>query len=314
MSEQTIAARVETVEHAAEGVVVLRLAPADRDALPAWQPGAHVDVMTPVGPRQYSLCGDPADPARWRIAVRREQPGRGGSAWLHDAVSAGDTLELRGPRNHFLLEHADSYLFIAGGIGITPLLPMVADVAQRNVDWRLVYGGRRLSAMAFVDELRAYGERVTLWPEDERGLIDLEALLGQPRPGTLVYCCGPEPLLAAAEDRCAAWPSGALRVERFHPRDGALDGERGAFEVELAYSGLTLSVGPDETIVDVVLRAGIDVPTSCREGTCGTCETVVLEGEPDHRDSFLTPEERASGETMMICCSRSRTPRLVLDL
>lgn len=314
MSEQTIAARVETVEHAAEGVVVLRLAPADRDALPAWEPGAHVDVMTPVGPRQYSLCGDPADPARWRIAVRREQPGRGGSAWLHDAVSAGDTLELRGPRNHFLLEHADSYLFIAGGIGITPLLPMVADVAQRNVDWRLVYGGRRLSAMAFVDELRAYGERVTLWPEDERGLIDLEALLGQPRPGTLVYCCGPEPLLAAAEDRCAAWPSGALRVERFHPRDGALDGERGAFEVELAYSGLTLSVGPDETIVDVVLRAGIDVPTSCREGTCGTCETVVLEGEPDHRDSFLTPEERASGETMMICCSRSRTPRLVLDL
>lgn len=314
MSEQTIAARVETVEHAAEGVVVLQLAPADRDALPAWEPGAHVDVMTPVGPRQYSLCGDPADPARWRIAVRREQPGRGGSAWLHDAVSAGDTLELRGPRNHFLLEHADSYLFIAGGIGITPLLPMVADVAQRNVDWRLVYGGRRLSAMAFVDELRAYGERVTLWPEDERGLIDLEALLGQPRPGTLVYCCGPEPLLAAAEDRCAAWPSGALRVERFHPRDGALDGERGAFEVELAYSGLTLSVGPDETIVDVVLRAGIDVPTSCREGTCGTCETVVLEGEPDHRDSFLTPEERASGETMMICCSRSRTPRLVLDL
>ncbi|NLT06024.1 MAG: oxidoreductase, partial [Solirubrobacterales bacterium] len=229
-------------------------------------------------------------------------------------VGAGDRLSVRGPRNHFELVDAERYVFVAGGIGITPLVPMVRAAAARGADWTLTYGGRREDSMAFVAELARYGDRVALWPEDRRGLIDLGAVLGAPAPGTAVYCCGPEPLLEAVELTCGAWPRGALHVERFHARPGALAGERGAFEVVLAHSERTLTVGPDETIAEALESAGLDAPTSCREGTCGTCETVVLEGEPDHRDSYLSAEEREDGETMMICCSRARGDRLVLDL
>jgi ferredoxin-NADP reductase len=305
---------VEAVVPEADGVCSLIVADPDGGPLPEWEPGAHIDVLTPVAERQYSLCGEVGDRARWRIGVLREPGGRGGSEWLHIAVRPGDRLRVRGPRNHFALVEARRYVFVAGGIGITPILPMVRAVAARGADWGLVYGGRSARSMAYVGELRRYGERVRLWPQDRDGLIDLGAALGLPEPGTVVYCCGPEPLLAAVEAYCADWPAGALHLERFHPREGALDGERTAFEIVLAYSELTLAVGADETIADVVEQAGIDVPTSCREGTCGTCETVVLDGEPDHRDSYLSDGERAEGDTMMICCSRARGPRLVLDL
>jgi ferredoxin-NADP reductase len=218
----------------------------------------------------------------------------------------------RGPRNHFALEDASGYLFLAGGIGITPILPMVAAADAAGIEWRLVYGGRRRSTMAFLDVLSAYGDKVDIRPQEEFGLLDLDAALATAAPGTLVYCCGPEPMLAAAEERCAVLTPGSLRTERFTPKP--VTGPNEAFEVELALSGRTLPVEPGLSILETVEKAGVDVLSSCREGTCGTCETPVLEGEPDHRDSVLTEAERADGSFMMICVSRARGPRLVLEL
>ncbi|WP_311765395.1 PDR/VanB family oxidoreductase [Streptomyces zingiberis] len=309
-------------ERAADGVVALTLGRPGGAPLPAWAPGAHVDLDLGDGlVRQYSLCGDPADRATWRVAVLRERDGRGGSAYVHERLAEGGRVQVRGPRNHFALEPAGRYLFVAGGIGITPLLPMVAAAEAAGADWRLLYGGRARASMAFLGELDRHGERVTVCPQDEYGLLDLAAALAEPAPGTLVYACGPEPLLAAVEQRCGeSWPPGALRLERFRradpePADGA--GPPAAdegFEVELALSGKTLRVEAGRSILETVEEAGVDVLSSCREGTCGTCETDVLEGEPDHRDVLLTEEERAAGDTMMICVSRCRGGRLVLDL
>jgi ferredoxin-NADP reductase/nitrite reductase/ring-hydroxylating ferredoxin subunit len=301
----TVAARHE----AAAGVVCLELAAPDGAPLPAWAPGAHVDLVLGDGlRRQFSLCGH--DPARWRIGVLRELDGRGGSAFVHDHLHAGDSVEVVGPRNNFPFVEAARYRFVAGGIGITPLLGMIAAADAAGADWTLLYGGRSRASMAFLDELEAYGSRVTVHPQDERGLLPLaDHLAGE--DGALVYCCGPEPLIAAVE---AVWPAEALHVERFRPRPGALDGPSEAFEVVCRDSGVTLTVGAGESILEAVDAAGIAVPSSCREGTCGTCETEVLEGVSDHRDSFLGEAEREAGETMMICCSRARSPRLVLGI
>ena len=314
--EVDLTLRVDSRTTGAEGVVVLDLGdPAGAD-LPAWAPGAHVDLRLPDGlTRQYSLCGDPADRSRWRIAVLREPESRGGSAHVHDALVEGVVVEVRGPRNHFPLVPAPRYVFVAGGIGITPILPMIDAADTAGAEWELHYGGRSRRSMAFLQSLEeATGQRVTLHPQDEVGLIDLESLLGTPRPGTLVYCCGPEPLLVAVEQRCAGWPEGSLHVERFAPKDVGEPVLTGAFEVELALSGLSLTVPPEKSVLQVVEEAGIDVLSSCTEGTCGTCETTVLSGEVDHRDSLLTPAEQAVNDTMFVCVSRAACPRLVLEL
>ncbi|MEU2537528.1 PDR/VanB family oxidoreductase [Streptomyces iakyrus] len=302
---------VQRREFAAEGVLALTLRHPLGEPLPAWEPGAHVDVL--LGPgleRQYSLCGDPADRSAWRIAVLREPAGRGGSAHVHEQLGEDAKVRVRGPRNNFRLEPAPRYRFVAGGIGITPLLPMVAAAEAAGAEWTLLYGGRTRGSMAFAEELGRYGDRVTFAPEDETGLLDLPSVLDDVPAGTLVYCCGPGPLLDAVEARC---PSGVLRVERFQPKQQETGGNT-AFEVELARSGRTLTVAPDVSVLDAVRDAGVEVLYSCTEGTCGTCETDVLDGEPDHRDSVLTDDERAAGETMLICVSRCRGGRLVLDL
>ncbi|MBT3154320.1 oxidoreductase [Streptomyces sp. CHD11] len=302
---------VERREPAAEDVVVLTLRHRLGAPLPPWEPGAHVDLLLAPGlERQYSLCGDPADRAGWRIAVLREPDGRGGSAHVHRRLGPGATVRARGPRNRFPLEPAPRYRFVAGGIGITPILPMLAAAEAAGADWTLLYGGRTRASMAFAGELSRYGGRVTLVPENEAGPLDLPAALDGLPPGGLVYCCGPGRLLDAVARRC---PAGVLRVERFSPaeHDTGTDGD---FEVVLARSGRTLRVPPDVSVLDTVRAAGVQVLYSCTEGTCGTCETDVLEGEPDHRDSVLTEDERAAGETMLICVSRCRGPRLVLDL
>lgn len=308
--------RVGRHEPGADGVVVVDLHDPDGAPLPAWAPGAHLDLVLGSLVRQYSLCGDTADRSRWRIAVLREPDGRGGSRFVHDRLAPGDLVDVRGPRNHFALDPSPRYLFVAGGIGITPIVPMVAAAAAAGADWELHYGGRTRASMAFAGHLvDAYGSRVLVQPQDEVGLLDLDRVLGTPRPDTLVYCCGPESLLDAVEKRCASWPGGALRVERFAPR--AQPAEPTAdekFAVELRRSGLTLDVTPDRSILEVVEEAGVSVLSSCREGTCGTCETEVLDGRVDHRDSLLTPEERAADDTMFICVSRAASPRLVLDL
>ncbi len=307
--------RVAAVIPQAEDIVSLILTSADGSPLPEWTGGAHIDMLLKEGlERQYSLCGSPDDRAHWRISVLRDPHSRGGSAWIHSEIHVGDRVKVRGPRNNFPLISAQEYLFIAGGIGITPFLPMISALESAGQSWRLVYGGRRISSMAFVDELSAYGDKVLLWPQDGRGLIDLESLLASPRRDVALYACGPEALLGAVEERSAHWPSDALHLERFRPRAGALEGVNSSFEVVLDTSGLSITVEPTQTIVDAVLEAGVHVPTSCREGTCGTCETFVLEGIPDHRDSYLTPQERETNEVMMVCCSRAKTARLVLDL
>lgn len=264
--------------------------------------------------RQYSLCGDIADRTHWRVAVLREPDGRGGSAYIHDKLDLGDTVRVRGPRNHFALEPARRYRFIAGGIGITPILPMLAAVTTAGVEWTLTYGGRARESMAFLDELATYGDRVTIHPQDEGGLLDLDALLADPDEDTLVYCCGPGSLLDAVEQRCSTWPRGALHVERFTPREQGAPVLSSSFEVELATTGTILTVPPDRSILDVIEDVGVQVLSSCQEGTCGTCETRVLAGTVDHRDSLLTDEEKAANDTMLICVSRAACPRLVLDL
>ncbi|MFI6010977.1 PDR/VanB family oxidoreductase [Streptomyces sp. NPDC051243] len=302
---------VDRREFAADGVLALTLRHPLGEELPAWEPGAHVDVV--LGPeleRQYSLCGDPADRYAWRIAVLREPDGRGGSAHVHEQLGLGDKVRVRGPRNHFRLESAARYRFIAGGIGITPILPMLAAAEAAGAEWTLLYGGRTRRSMAFTGELGRYGDRVTVAPQDETGLLDLGAVLDDVPAGTLVYCCGPGPLLDAVEERC---PGGILHVERFQAKEQQA-GANTEFEVELAQSGRTLTVPADVSVLDAVRAAGVEVLFSCTEGTCGTCETDVLDGTPEHRDSVLTAEEQESGETMMICVSRCRGQRLVLDL
>ncbi|EEP70376.1 phthalate 4,5-dioxygenase reductase subunit [Micromonospora sp. ATCC 39149] len=298
---------------AAEAVAISLCRPGGGD-LPEWTPGAHVDLE--LGPglvRQYSLCGDPADRSALRIAVQREPGGRGGSRLVHERLTVGATVRVRGPRNNFRLVAARRYLFVAGGIGITPIVPMVAAADAEGADWRLVYGGRSRATMAFAATLRKrYGDRVSLHPQDETGLLDLAGLLGGPGVG-LVYCCGPEPLVKAVEEHCRGWPPGCLHVERFTPPAGT-GGQEAAFEVELALSGRTVTVPPGTSILEAVEQAGVQVLSSCREGTCGTCETPVLAGVPEHRDALLTEQERAAGDAMMICVSRARTPRLVLKL
>lgn len=299
----------------AHDIVALDLQAPDGAPLPAWRPGAHIDIELAEGVvRQYSLCGDPAEQDVWRVAILVEPGGRGGSVRAH-GLRPGDEVTARGPRNHFPLDEAPNYLFLAGGIGITPMVPMIREVAARGASWQLIYGGRTRASMAFRTDLQAIdADRVVIQPQDEVGLMDLDSALGAPVSDTLVYACGPRPLLDSIEERADDWPSGTLRLERFTPRELTEPARSEGFEVELRQSGLTLTVPPDRSILDIVAEAGIDVLSSCTEGTCGTCETDVLSGCPDHRDSLLSPDERESGDTMMICVSRTKSDRLVLDL
>ena len=300
----------------ADGVVALTLADPAGGRLPGWTAGAHIDVLLDDDVvRQYSLCGRPGDRHTWRIGVLLDPAGRGGSRRVHETLDVGAPVAVRGPRNHFPLHGASHYIFLTGGIGITPILPMLAAATEADAEWQLWYGGRSRASMAFLDELEQYGDRVTIWPEDERGLLPLEQILAVPAADTLVYCCGPEGLLGAAETRCASWPSGALHLERFSakPQEAPAGGES-AFEVICARSGITVTVPPDKSIIEAVEANGVSVLYSCQEGVCGTCETAVLAGTPDHRDSLLTEDERAENEYMMICVSRSLSPQLELDI
>ena len=315
MTEFEVDAVVAALETIADDVVLLTLAPAADVRLPAWTPGAHLDLILDADGdvvRQYSLCGSPGERDRYQVAVLRTPESRGGSVAVH-GLAEGDRLRIRGPRNHFPLVSSPRYVFVAGGIGITPMIPMIEEADAAGAAWELHYGGRTAQSMAFRELLAKYGDRVHLVPQDEAGLLDLDAVLGTPVPDTLVYCCGPEPLLRAVEERCQAWPTNALHLERFTAKERTDDGEDTAFEVVLQRSGLTLQVEPGVTVFDTMRAAGVSVLGSCLEGICGTCEQGVLEGEVDHRDSVLDEEEQAANECMMVCVSRARSPRLVLD-
>ena len=304
---------VTAIVSLAAGVRQVRLERRDRTPLPGWEPGAHIDLLLPNGiVRQYSLCGDPGDDAAYEIAVLLAPQSRGGSKHVHTRLCVGDAVPVRGPRNNFTFASRQHAIFIAGGIGITPILAMIRQAEQEGIEWRLVYGGRNRDSMAFAKDLERYGERVRLVPEDELGRLDLPALLGTPRLDTEVYCCGPTGLLDAVQQLCKPWPTGSLHLERF---SGAItDGPTDAFTVVAERSGVACSVAPGQSIVDALADVGVIVTTSCGEGLCGTCETKVLDGVPDHRDLLLGDDEREAGTSMMICVSRAKGPRLILDL
>ncbi|WP_346842842.1 PDR/VanB family oxidoreductase [Rhodococcus sp. A14] len=299
----------------ADDVIALTLTPAPgTDGLPAWGPGAHIDVVISDSvTRQYSLCGDPRDRDRYRIAILRVADGRGGSQLLHDIAVPGRELIVRAPRNHFELVPAESYLFVAGGIGITPILAMIASVERTGSDWKLLYGGRTRASMVYRDELAAYGDRVVLQPQDEFGLLDLHGVLSNTPRGAEVYACGPEPLLTALEAACSHQGRAAPHSERFSPKviENALDTQ---FEVRLERSDRTVIVPAGRSVLEALEADGLAPAFTCREGTCGSCETVVLAGRVDHRDSLLSNEEKEANDTMMICVSRCHDTRLVLDL
>jgi ferredoxin-NADP reductase len=314
-SEPAGVLELEVVELRVEsaGVLSVVLADPERRLLPEWGPGAHVDLGLPDHVRQYSLCGDVADRQHYRIAVLKEELSTGGSRYVHEVLRPGELVEIGGPRNHFALVEAEEYVFVAGGIGITPLLPMIRAVAASDRPWRLAYGGRRRASMAFLDELAGYGDRVSVWAADEVGLIDLAAVVGPPQDGVAVYSCGPEPLLVAVEAQCAQWPKGALHLERFKakPRADVDPATERSFDLVLERSRLRIPVPADRTVLDVLDDAGVDVPNACRDGVCGSCEVRVLAGIPDHRDSVLQPDDTGS---IMLCVSRARSSELVLDL
>ena len=310
---------VDRVTAVADGIVKLRLVSPDGKPLPRWTAGSHIDVEcgTPALSRQYSLCGDPDDAGALEIAVLHEPGGRGGSAWVHANVRAGDRLRIRGPRNHFRLDESlKKAIFIAGGIGITPLSAMARRAKALGVDYELHYSGRSRTTMAFLDELAAlHGERLHVYAQDEGRRNDLAALLRQPLPGAQVYACGPLRMLEALESCCAAWPEGALRVEHFESTLATLDpSKEHAFEVELKDSGIVVTVPPDQTLLSALRAANVDVQSDCEEGLCGSCEVRVLAGRVDHRDVVLTRSERDANARMMACCSRACDGRLVLEL
>ncbi len=314
--EVDVAAVVARRQVAADGVVELTFAAADGAQLPEWSPGSHIDVYSPDGlVRQYSLCGDPADRGTWRVGVLREPVSRGGSQWVHEHLHEGDAVRLRGPRNQFPLEEAAGYTFLAGGIGITPIIPMLRAAEAAGRSWRFVYGGRTRASMAFLPELeQSYGDRVEVRPQDESGLLDVAGIVADLPSGHLLYACGPEPLLLALEAACEAAGSEALRVERFAPKSQPEHDPDTAFDVVLARSGKRLTVPANRSILQTVEDEGIFVLSSCREGTCGTCETVLLAGRADHRDSLLSKAEQDANDTIFICCSRALDPELTLDL
>lgn len=301
---------------ASSAVMVLDLTRTDGAELPDWTPGAHIDILLEGGLiRHYSLCGDPGDRTSYRIGVLLEPNSRGGSKTIHESVALGDVLEIRSPRNNFTLRPSPRYHFIAGGIGITPLLPMIRQAQNNGADWRLTYLGRSLSTMAFLKEVEVFGDRVKVIPEDEMGMQDITAIIGNPIEGQLVYACGPGGLLNAIESHMSSWPAASLKLERFVPKDAQIPaGSDRPFEIDLSLSKIQLTVPANKSILDVVEEAGITPPYSCREGTCGTCETLITAGQADHRDSLLSKEEQESNESMMICVSRACGTTLGLEL
>jgi len=307
--------RVHRLDRITPQVRLVELRDPDGRGLPPADPGAHIDLRLPDGTvRSYSLCGDPADRHAYRIAVL-SVPGGRGSGFIHGELALGTDLTISPPRNNFRFDDAARYLFIAGGIGITPLLPMINRAAERGADWVLHYCVRNAAAAPFLDDLRALSHgRVDLHAADEGRRLAVDELLASTPDDIPIYCCGPQRLMEAVA--AAARPDQDVRFEWFTPRTepDRQDTADGSFDVVCARSGVTVTVPAGTSILDALYAAGVEVDSSCEQGICGTCETTVLEGEPDHRDSVLSDAERAAGKTMMLCVSRARSARLVLDV
>lgn len=311
--------RVTEIRDEAVGIKSFRLEPAANSVLPGATPGSHINVRLENGlVRQYSVCNFAEAPDHYRIAVKLEDISRGGSAAMH-ALRVGDIVEINAPRNNFeLVENASKYLLFAGGIGITPLLAMVRALEGRGAGYHLHYFTRSPEHAAFHAELSAaeFAEKVSFHQGIEPNELSrlLSELLGPASDGVQLYMCGPRPFMDAIERAAAGWPSAAIHREYFGADPSVLEGPREEFQVELADSGLSFVVPATASLLELLHRNGIEVASSCGEGVCGTCLTRVIEGEPDHRDSFLTESERKEGDGILVCVSRARTAKLVLDL
>ncbi|MFW0793448.1 PDR/VanB family oxidoreductase [Gordonia sp. CPCC 205515] len=314
-TDTTRVLRVHQKTWEAEGITSITFVDPTGAPLPTWEPGAHIALQLPGGlTREYSLCSDPADTSQWTVAVLRAEQSRGGSTLVHDRLSVGAEIEVDGPRNAFALDaDADEHVLVAGGVGITPIVAMMRRLHTEGKSWRMLYAGRSRATMAFIDEVAAQPHSIIHADDEQGGLPDLAAVIGSAARGAVVYCCGPAPLLDAVT---AVVPEGAtLRTERFAaPVAAAPTSDDTAFDVVLDRTGDRITVGPDISVLDALLDAGIDVDSSCTEGICGTCEVGVIKGDVDHRDFLLSEGEHAANKTMFPCVSRCRSAELVLDL
>jgi len=312
--EQTFEARVRALIWEAPGVLSLELAAPDGGALPAFEPGAHIDLKLPDGTlRQYSLCGDPNDLSHYRLGIRAVSGGMS-SSYVHRKLRPGDLVTVSAPRNNFPLVEAKHYIFVAGGIGVTPFIPMMREVSAKHGSFTLLYCNKRNEDAPFLTEIKKLGGELSLHASEAGTRLDVAQRLTAVEKDAVIYCCGPEKLMLAVEEATAAWPEGTVHFEWFAPRARPEDEVSGAFEVVCERSGLTVTVPPDKSILDVLTEAGIDIPRSCEQGICGTCEVRVISGDIDHRDSILSSSERAANQTMMTCVSRAKSGRLVLDI
>ena len=311
----TLSLRIVSATWEAPNIVSYELRPPEGGELPPFTAGAHIDLSLPNGlVRSYSLVNSQSERHRYVIAVQKDRASRGGSKWVHENFRVGELLTANGPRNNFALEEAaEKSVFIAGGIGITPILSMTERLSALGRDWELVYCARKRAGTAFLESLQRK-PRVRFNFDEEPGgkMLDIAAVVKAAPANAHFYCCGPLPMLEAFEQATRDLPRERVHVEYFTAK--APPAVEGGFTVVLARKGLTIAVAPGKTILDTLRDHGVDVPYSCTEGVCGTCETRVLEGVPDHRDLILTEAERASNKTMLICCSGSKSEKLVLDL
>ncbi|ETS78883.1 hypothetical protein PFICI_08736 [Pestalotiopsis fici W106-1] len=316
LKDEVISTSVEDIVKVAQNVIQITFSPLPESKLPTWSPGAHIDV--PVGEkgfRQYSLCSGPRDRARWRIAVLKEHKGQGGSEFIHRTFQKGQRIDLRGPRNHFALRKSDKYIFIAGGIGITPIRAMIEEVEAQESEYQLLYLGNERQNMAYVDEL-SRNPRASVWVKSTQGPCDLgHFFAGRDFTGSLVYCCGPERLMVAVERLFSNHlPSSAIHVERFSNNFASSHKPNQPFDIVLARSNRTLRVPENQSILQVLHENGVPLMSTCTKGTCGTCEVSVIDGVPEHRDTVLTHEEKAANRSLMTCVSRCKGKQLTLDL
>lgn len=314
---QTIEVRLTAIRYAARDINLFEFSGIGPGSLPAAAPGAHVDLHLPGGlVRQYSLVETGADLATYTVGIKREAQSRGGSSFVFDRLKVGDVLSVSPPRNNFRLEEsAPASIFVAGGIGITPIHAMMRRLSEIGRPWNLYYACRsRADLPGFGMLSRMSPEQVHLHIDDESAgtFLDLDAVVAAAPPGAHLYCCGPAPMLSAFEKATAAWPADRVHVEHFAAREAVQSTRH--FVVRLSRSNREFTVPAGKTILGVLRAAGMRVAFSCEEGVCGACETAVLSGIPEHRDSILTASERAANDTMMICCGGARSDVLLLDL
>lgn len=309
-----LAARLTAIRYAAEGIHLYEFSPVDGGSFPAFAAGAHIDLHLPNGlVRQYSLCNPQQERHRYVVGIKRDPASRGGSSYVHDQLKVGATLQVSAPRNHFALhEEASHTVLIAGGIGVTPVACMVARLRALRASFELHYSVRRREEAAFLDALA--GPELHLHVDAENGNepLPLADILARAPLQAHLYCCGPAPMLDAFEAACAGRPADHVHLERF-AATAPLAAE-GGFTVQLARAGRSVFVARGCTILDTLRQQGIAVQASCEQGVCGSCETRVLSGRPDHRDSLLSDDEKAANQVMMVCCSGSKDPVLVLDV